>query len=723
MDNKIKKPITKGVADVPVVMQMEYLECGAASLTMILAYYDKWIPLEKVRADCNVTRDGCNAKMMLQVARSYGLKASAYKYEPESLKQFGTFPCIVHWEFDHFIVLDGFKGNKAVINDPAKGRYTLSMEEFDKGFTGVCLMFEPTEEFVPSGKRKSVFSYAKDRLPGSGKIFLLVIITTLLTSVLSIIMPAFSRVLIDRLLSGHNPDWVIPFTWAMAGVSFLIILLNIITVINNYKVSGKFDAVGSTSYMWKVLSLPMNFFFQRTSGDIQNRMFSSATIAKTLVYTFSPLFLNMVMLVVFLVVMISYSPILSLVGVVSVLINIGISKIISDKRVNITRVQMRDNGLLAGTTVNGINMIETIKANGAENGFISKWAGYLSNVNNMTVKYAYINVFLGSIPTLLVTLTNTAVLMLGVLMTINGHFTVGMILAFQSFMQSFTSPATTLITAGQTIQEMRGEMERIDDVMKYPNDINVDNHVQVDEYSKLSGNIEIKDVTFGYSPFNPPIIENLSLSIKQGQKIAFVGSSGCGKSTVSKLISGIYRPWSGDILFDGKHIDEINRSVFTGSIAVVDQEITLFEDTIANNIKMWDSSIEDYEMILAARDAGLHDEIMLRDGGYQYMIHEDGSDFSGGQRQKIELARVLAQDPTIIILDEATSALDAKTEQEVVNAITMRGITCIVIAHRLSTIRDCDEILVMDKGAVAERGTHDELIKQGGLYTRLVTSD
>ena len=316
--------------------------------------------------------------------------------------------------------------------------------------------------------------------------------------------------------------------------------------------------------------------------------------------------------------------------------------------------------------------------------------------------------------------------MLGVYFAMEGSFTVGMIMAFQGFLSSFYAPAAKIISAGQAITEMRTSMERIEDVMNYPSDVCYESEnllSENDSYEKLKGNIELRGVSFGYSPLAKPLIQDFNLTVKTGGKVAIVGASGCGKSTVTKLISGLYLPASGEILFDGKPIREIDRNVFTGSIAVVDQDIILFEDTIANNIKMWDNSIEDFEMILAAHDAQLHDDIMLREGGYRYKLSEGGKEFSGGQRQRLEIARALAQDPTIIILDEATSALDAKTEFEVVKAIENRGITCIVIAHRLSTIRDCDEIIVLDKGVVVERGTHDELYAKGGKYTELVSND
>lgn len=721
---KLKKPVTHGAADVPVIMQMEALECGAASLAMVLAYYGKWLPLEQVRFDCGVSRDGSNARNILKAARSYGLAAKGYRYEPNDLRRDGKFPCIIHWNFNHFVVLDGFRGNKAILNDPAKGKYAVSLKTFDDSFTGICLLFEPTEDFTPGGKPPSVLAYAKKRLKGAGSAVAFAAITALITAITGVISPAFSRVFVDRLLTGKNPEWFIPFIIGLSLLGILQLVVGWINAVYSLKINGKLAMVGSTTFMWKVLRMPMEFFSQRMAGDIQGRQSSNASIAGSLVNTFAPLALNAVMMVFYLVVMIRYSLLLTVIGILSVLINLVFSNIISKKRINITRVQMRDSGKLAGATVAGIEMIETIKASGAENGFFEKWAGYQASANTQQVKFQKLNQLLGQLPALVSSVCNTAVLMVGVYLAMQGRFTVGMIMAFQGFLGSFISPATSLISAGQSLQEMRTEMERIEDVMRYPTDVPEDEPVSDNcEYDKLSGNIEIKNVTFGYSRLAEPLIENFNLSLKTGSRVAFVGSSGCGKSTLSKLISGLYKPWSGEILFDGKKISEIDRSVFTGSLAVVDQDIILFEDTIANNIKMWDNSIEDFEMIMAARDAQLHEDIMQREGGYQYKMTEGGKDFSGGQRQRMEIARVLAQDPTIIILDEATSALDAKTEYNVVNSIKDRGITCIVVAHRLSTIRDCDEIIVMDNGRVAERGTHDELMKKGGMYAELVTNE
>ena len=720
---KIKLPLTSGVAKVPVVMQMEALECGAASLAMVCAYYEKWIPLEQIRLDCGVSRDGANAKNLLVAARSYGFTAKGYRYEPEDLRRLGKFPCIIHWNFNHFVVLDGFRGNKAYLNDPAKGSYSVSMETFDNAFTGICLMFEPNETFAPSGKQKSVFSFAMSRLKGARTAVVFVVLTTLISALIGVISPAFSRIFMDRLLTHESPDWFYPFMIALSVMSALQLLISALEAYYSNRINAKLATVGSTSFLWKVLHLPMEFFSQRLAGDIQGRQGSNAGIANSVVNTFAPLALNAIMMVFYLVVMIRYSWILTLVGLASLVVNAFMARIISKKRINITRVSMRDAGKLAGATIAGVEMIETIKASGAENGFFERWAGYQASVNSAKVKYAKINQYLGMIPAAVSTVTGIVVLTLGIWFAMEGTFTVGMIMAFQGMLSSFSAPATTFISAGQTMQEMRTQMERIDDVMLYREDECYQSEGKQCDLEKLKGNIELKNITFGYSRLSAPIIKDFSLTVKPGERIALVGSSGCGKSTISKLVSGLYQPWNGEILYDGKPLSEVNRDVFTGSIAVVDQEVTLFEDSISNNIKMWDTSIEDFEMILAARDAQIHEEIMRRDGGYNYKIAEGGKDFSGGQRQRLEIARVLAKDPTVVILDEATSALDAKTEFDVVNAIKERGITCIVVAHRLSTVRDCDQIIVLEDGVAVERGTHEELYAKGGLYTRLISND
>ena len=724
-DKNFRPPGKSKAAKVPVVMQMEALECGAACLAMVLAYYGKWMPLEQVRVDCGVSRDGSKAGNVMKAARSYGLEAKGYRMGLEAVKGISAFPCIIHWNLNHFVVLCGFRGNHACINDPARGSVKVTMDEFDKAFTGIVMAFAPTENFEPDGKRTSTLAFARKRLSGAGAAMVFVMLMSIIGSVFTLLNPAFSRFFMDRLLTGENSELLMPFIALVAAVSLLQVFVAAIRAVYSLKINGKMAVVGSGSFMWKVLKMPMEFFSQRMAGDLLTRHKANETIAEQLVNTLTPLALSAVMMVFYLVVMLRYSPLLTLVGLVSILINIVMSRVISEKRVNITRVQTRDAGKLMSATVSGIRMVETIKASGAENGYFQRWAGYQASVNEQNTKYTRLNQYLGIIPAFITTIANALVLVLGIWLCMRGEFTLGMVTAFQSFLASFLSPAMTLVTAGQTLQEMRTQMERVQDVMEYPEDPYFsDAPVSEDEdYDKLTGAVELRNVTFGYSKLAPPLIENFSLNLKPGGRVALVGASGCGKSTISKLISGLYQPWSGEILFDGKPISEIDRAVFTGSVAVVDQDIILFNDTIANNIKMWDDSIEDFEVILAARDAQIHDDIMARPGGYQSRITEGGRDLSGGQRQRLEIARVLAQDPHIVIMDEATSALDARTEYEVTNAVKERGVTCIIIAHRLSTIRDCDEIIVLDHGKVVERGTHEELFKKGGYYTELITSD
>ncbi len=724
MKKAINKPISKGVAKVPVVMQLEALECGAASLTMILAYYGKWIPLEQIRSDCGVSRDGSNAKSILLAAKMYGLETKALRYEPEELVKEGTFPCIIHWNFNHFVVLDGFRNGKAYLNDPAKGSYSVSMETFDKAFTGICLQFEPGENFKPEGKPKKILPFVFKNLQGSGNALAFSMISSVIAAMISFISPAFSRVFIDRILTGSNPDWIPSFILLLLGFDIVQILMSAFKSVYGLRINGKMAASGNAAYMWKVLRMPLVYFTQRMAGDIHNRQNSYATIANTAINTLVPLLIDAVLIVFYLLVMIRYSLLLSCIGLFSIAVNSIVSRYIAKKRINLTRVSMRDSAKLSASTVSGIEMIETIKSAGAENGFFAKWAGYQASVNNNEIKILKTTQYLGLIPLFLSAASDSIVLILGVWLTMKGEFSVGMVMAFQGFLKSFMAPANDFISLGQSLQEMRTSMERIEDVMEYPSDDIFSQNDEIEENAlKLSGNIEMKNVTFGYSPLAEPIIKNFDLKLEKGKTIAIVGQSGCGKSTISKLLSGLYKPWSGEILYDGKPLTRISPSLFHSSVAIVDQDSVLFEDTLANNIKMWDKSIEDFEMILAARDAQLHDDIMQRPDGYNHKLTESGKDFSGGQRQRMEIARVLAQDPTILILDEATSALDAKTEYEVVKAIKNRGITCIVIAHRLSTIRSSDEIIIMQNGVISDRGTHKTLMQTSDLYKELVTAE
>lgn len=714
------------VAKVPVIMQMEALECGAAALAMILAYHGKWVPLEKVRTDCGVSRDGSNLKDMVAAANFYGLKTDAYRCGMDDIKTL-PLPAIIHWNFNHFVVLTGFKKNKAVINDPARGNIEVSIDEFDRSFTGVIVCFEKREDFVPDGKQKSILNFAKKRLKGTLVPFIFVVLTGLLLTFIGIVNPVFTRVFIDRILTRENPEWLIPVVSGMTILILFQIIVQVINIIYMLKIRGKLAIVANSMFIWHVLRLPMSFFSQRQIGDIAMRQASNEGIAETLINSLAPILLNFIMLIFYFFMVINISWQLTLLGLSAVIINMFLSNYISKKRINITRAQLRDAGKLASSTVSGIEMIETIKSAGAENGFFEKWSGYQASVNGSIVKFSKLNEYLGAVPGIVQGLANMAVLLIGAMFIMQGTegFTPGILMMFQGYLGKFIEPLDSFRSIGQKMQEMRTGMERIEDVMNYEPDIDyVDAEIDENtEYTKLTGNMEMKDVTFGYKPLGEPLIENFNLVLKPGSRVAFVGASGCGKSTLAKLISGLYKPWSGQITFDGQPIENIKREIFTSSVAVVDQDVVLFEDTISANIRMWDTSIEDHDMIMAAKDAQIHEDIMKKEGGYNHKVLEGGKNFSGGQRQRIEIARTLAKDPTIIILDEATSALDAKTEHEVISSITDRGVTCIIVAHRLSTIRDCDEIIVLDKGKVVERGTHDELFQNNGIYTKLITTE
>ena len=713
------------VADVPVIMQMEALECGAASLAMVMAYYGKWVPLEQVRSDCGVSRDGSNAKNIYMAAQHYGMEVRARRMSPEQIREEGFCPCIVHWDMNHFVVVKGFRGNSVYINDPARGSLRISWKEFDESFTGIVLFATPSKDFVPEGGPKSVLKFARKSLSGAGAALVFVALTTIIFYLFGIINSVTSRIFIDRILSGYNEDWMYPFVLVLSGLAVIELVVVWVRAIYQLKLNGKMTIVGGTSYMWKVLHLPMEFFSQRMAGDIQMRIGMSEGIATTLVETLAPVVLDTVMMILYLVLMIRYSLILTAIGVGSVLVNIFLAQLISRKRVNMTRVRLRDAAMLESTTVNGISMIETIKSSGAENGYFQRWAGFQASLNNIDSRMTRTFNLLGLVPQALEKLTQYAVLVLGVWLVLEGQFTLGTVVMFQGFVSSFMSPAMTLIGAGQTIQEMRTQMERMEDVMEYPDDPNVLDNPAIEEstITKLHGDVELRNVTFGYSKLAEPVIKDLSLRLEPGKKIALVGSSGCGKSTIAKLITGLYNPWSGDILFDGKPRSAYPHDMMVGSIAVIDQDITLFEGSVADNIKMWDSTILDFEMIMAAVDARIHDDIVRMPGGYQHMLASGGRELSGGQRQRMEIARALALDPSVLILDEGTSALDAKTEYEVINAISERGISCIFVAHRLSTVRDCDEIIVLDRGEVVERGTHAELMEKAGLYHDLLKNE
>ena len=714
---------SKPVRNVPVIMQMEATECGAACLAMVLAHYGRWVPLEEARIACGVSRDGSKAANILKAANSYGMQSGTVECTAEELREAVTFPCVITWNQKHYVVLCGFSGEKALLNDPGRGSVKVSREVFERSYGGMALEFSLTDSFKKGGERPSTLKFARERLKGMRAPIIFVALATFVVSLATIMGTTVSSAFMDYVLTGDNPEWLLPILAVLALVVVLRCAVGIANAVYLNRIRGKFAVVGASQFMWHLLHLPVGFYEQRTVGDLQQRQEANETVAATLVEQLAPAIFNVVLVVLYLAVMLGYSWKLTLVGLITVAINVAVANWASRARVNVTRQQMRDRGLLYSSTMAGIESIETIKASGAEEGYFERWSGYQALVNDATSRFNKVDLYFAAVPEFLAQLANVAVLLLGTFLIMSGEFSAGMLLAFQGLLSSFMQPVDSVIKLGQQVQEMRTSMERVQDVLEYPADVSERTVAGGEVLSKLSGAVEVDHVSFGYSPLEPPLVKDFSLKLEPGSWVALVGASGSGKSTIAKLICGLYEPWEGEIRLDGRPRTEIDPDQLRGSLAVVDQNIMTFTDTVDANIRLWDQSIEGYEVVLAANDAGIHDDIMKRALAYQEVIAPRGRNFSGGQLQRLEIARALAADPTIVILDEATSALDAKTEAHVIQAVRDRKITCIVVAHRLSTIRDCDEIIVLRDGSVVERGTHDELVKADGAYCELVRSN
>ena len=708
------------LAKVPQVMQMEVVECGAASLTMILAHYGKWLPLEEVRAACGVSRDGSSAKMILQAARNYGLDAKGFRMSPEALE--GKQPAIIHWNFEHFVVFRGFdRKGRACINDPGIGPVKWPMEEFRKHFTGVCLTFEPTEKFEKGGQQTSILSYMKKNLNGVSEAFWLTFSFALMGAFVALLSPLFTRIFLDEILSGKNADWV---KWFFIGMGALAVFQFFVVLLQSRytkRVAGALALKSNKDYLRHLLRLPMSYFAMRHVGDLQQRMHLNQEITNSLIEVLAPQVINIGLLVLYLFLMFSYSFWLTIIGFVAAGVNLAIVHYFANLRINLIRSMEQSEGQYFSATISCIDNMESIKAAGAETGFFKYWSGLWAHKFNVNANADKQQAQMALLPVMANALCSVAVLVLGAYLILQGDLTVGMLMAFQGFMGSFLAPVNELVNGSQKIVEMRSQMERVEDVMKYPED-HRDSEKEILQ-GKLGGLLEMKHVTFGYSPIQPPLIEDFNLRVEPGHSVALVGPSGSGKSTLAKLISGLYKPWSGEILFDGRPIESIPNEELTNSVAVIDQNVVLFDDTIAQNIRMWDPSIEDFTLMMACNDAEIRADIVSRPEGFDTKIVKGGQNFSGGQRQRFEIATALAREPIVLIMDEATSALDPKTEDEVMKRIRSMGPTQVIVAHRLSTIRDCDEIIVMDQGKILQRGRHEELIAQEGFYQKLMKSE
>ncbi|MBI4276875.1 MAG: NHLP family bacteriocin export ABC transporter peptidase/permease/ATPase subunit [Armatimonadetes bacterium] len=708
----------------PTVIQMEAVECGAASLAIVLGYYGRIVPLEELRLACGVSRDGSKALNVVKAARDYGLVARAFRKEPADLKDL-PLPMIVFWAFNHFLVVEGFENGKVYLNDPGSGPRTVTEEEFDRNFTGIVLTFEVGPEFKKGGERPSLAGMLRARLTGAEAVVVYVIIAGLLLVVPGLVTPVFSTVFIDRVLIGGLGNWAEPLLRVMGITLAIIVALQALERYHIMRLGQKLTIASAGQFMWHALRLPAEFFSLRYAGDVVSRMQANEELAQFLSGQLPAQLLSLITVVFYAFVMLQYNVPLTLIVIASALLNVVALKYVSRKRVDINLRLQQDWGKLMSTAFGGLQMIETLKATSTEDDFFARWAGFQAKVLTARQELGAYTQYLAAVPALLTSLTTVAVLAIGGEIVIAGGLTLGLLIAFQSLMGSFSAPIDNVVTLGSRLQELEASMNRLNDVLRYRADPlatppSPDGEQATDATVKLSGHLDLRNVAFGYSRLAPPLIENLNLTLAPGARVALVGTSGSGKSTVAKLVSGLYEPWGGEILFDGRARQAYARAVTANSLAMVDQDIFLFEGTVQDNLTLWDPTIPDAQMVQAARDAGIHDDIAARPGGYDSRVEEGGANFSGGQRQRLEIARALMGTPSLLILDEATSALDPVTEKLIDDNLRRRGCACLIVAHRLSTIRDCDEIIVLDQGKVVQRGTHDQLRAAEGAYARLI---
>jgi NHLM bacteriocin system ABC transporter peptidase/ATP-binding protein len=708
---------------VPTVLQMESVECGAAALSIILGHFGKFVPLEKLRIACGVSRDGLKATNIIKAAKEYGLEAKGYAKSIEKLMQIKT-PAIIFWNFNHFLVLEGFTKNKVYLSDPAQGRYTVTHQEFDDSYTGVVLTFETTEKFEKGNEKRGLMASLASRIKYSKQSIFFIIIASLFLVIPGLVIPSFLKVFIDKYLVNNFSGFVMPLLLIMAGI---LIVNSLLVYIQQYfllKLETKLALSTSSKFLWHVFHLPIAFFTQRYSGEIGNRVSLNDKVAKLLSGDLANAALNVIVVIFYALLMFSYDVILTLVGITMAVINIVILQYVSRARKDGNRQLTNETGKLLGTTTSGISMIETLKASGRENDFFTNWIGYLAKVTNAQQELGWLSTRLNTIPPLLTSLTTSAILGIGALRIMDGQMTLGALVAFTYLMNNFINPVNQLVSVGAMLHETESDMGRIDDVMNYEidNQFREENAIQSESatQNKLVGYFEMDNITFGYNPTIPPLIEKFSLKLKPGSRVALVGGSGSGKSTVAKIASGLYDPWEGNVLLDGKSRKEIPRNIITESLSVIDQDVLVFNGTINENIAFWDTLIPEKNIVQSARDAAIHDVIAARTDAYDSKVMEGGANFSGGQRQRLEIARALVSNPSILVMDEATSALDPATEKMVMDNIKKRGCTCLIVAHRLSTIMDCDEIIVMEFGKIVERGTHQELMNMNGVYSQLI---
>ena len=710
----------------PTLLQMEAVECGAAALGIILGHFGRIVPLEELRVQCGVSRDGSKASNVLKAARKYGLTAKGLKYEQLEKLYDLPLPVILFWNLNHFLVLEGFKGGKVYLNDPAQGPRKVTLDDLDSSYSGVVLTFEPSAEFKPGGAKMTMRAALTSRLEDSHVALLFVTCVALLLVVPGLVVPTFTRIFVDDYLIGGRQWMVKPLLWSMGLTVFIFVGLTWLQEYYLLRLETKLALLHSSRFFTHLLRLPIPYFVQRYAGDIATRVAINDEVANVIAAKLAMTAIDILVLIFYFLLMLRYGVVLTLVVAAIAALNVVSVKLVARIRTDASRRVLQDKGKMMGTAMGGLQMIETLKATGGEAEFFSRWAGYQAKTLLGEQVLGRLQHTTGVVPEVVSLLSVMAVYVVGGMYVMSGELTIGMLVAYQSLVSSVNRPLGNLVSFGGTLQELQGDMNRLDDVTHYPEDPQYKREAKAPRPGggaslKLNPKVTLRDVSFGYSPLEPPLIENFNLTIEPGQRVALVGGSGSGKSTVAKLVSGLYEPWQGEVLFDDVPRKDLPRSLITNSLAVVDQEVFLFGGTITDNVTLWDSTLPPARVATACRDAALQDVIEKREGRYDALIAEGGGNLSGGQRQRLEIARALVGEPTIIVLDEATSALDPNTESLIDESLRRRGCSCIIIAHRLSTIRDCDRIVVMQRGKIVQQGTHDDMKDVDGPYRDLIS--
>jgi NHLM bacteriocin system ABC transporter peptidase/ATP-binding protein len=708
----------------PTLLQMEAVECGAAALGIIMRYYDLWRPLEQLRMECGVTRDGSKASNLLKAARRFGLEASGVRCELNALLKTEP-PVILYWNFNHFLVYEGVSQGKVHLNDPATGPRRISIEELEASFTGVVLKIDRGPAFVPGGEKPSLMAALRRRISGFEIGLSFALLTGLLLIVPNIVNPAFTRVFIDQYLIGDKTNILRPLLSCMAVSIVFMILMLWLQRHFLLRLETKLALTTSAKFFTHVVKLPMEFYSQRYAGEIGSRVLINDKVAKVLSDKLVTTGLDLMALLFFALVMIQYDFWLTLICVAFAFFNLIAIKSVQRPRTDASFRLQQERGKMTGTSMNGVQMIETLKATGGEDEFFGRWSGYQAKTIRAEQDMDLYGQTLSAVPPLTKGLISATILGFGGWRVMDGHLTVGLLVAFQSLMDGFTKPITSFVTFGNALQETGSDLNRLDDVLRYELDpIYASDRTVSAQFKatiKLTGLLEVRNLTFGFNPLGAPLIQNLSFTVRPGERVALVGGSGSGKSTVSKLVAGLFKPWSGEILFDGVPRTQIPRRLLHNSIGMVDQEIFMFEGPIRDNLTMWNPTVPDSHITLACKDAAIAEDVASRQGGLSSTVAEGGVNFSGGQRQRLEIARALVNSPSFLILDEATSALDPTTEEIIDRNLRRRGCSCLIVAHRLSTIRDCDEIIMLEYGKVVERGTHESMKNAGGPYSKLIS--